>query len=201
MAITRRNGVSTKQQLLDAARAVLQRDGVAALSTRAVGAEAGVNLSLIHYYFGSRDGLLLAILEQMDADLLARQRAMYGRADSSLAAKWRQAIDYYHQDLQSGYVRTLLELAAHGYSNPEMAERVRGLMTGWRNLLTEVAEAATERFGISALEPAEIASVIVSFWLGTELQHLLGVTEEEGRLWQTLDTFGRLIERLENGEE
>ena len=61
--------------------------------SKLLGEGLGVNLSLIHYYFGSRDGLLLAILEQMDADLLARQRAMYGRADSSLAAKWRQAIE------------------------------------------------------------------------------------------------------------
>src|SRR5437867_12736714 len=93
VAVSRRNAVSTRQQLLDAARAVLQRDGVAALSTRSVGAEAGVNLSLIHYYFGSRDRLLLAILEQMDADLLARQRAMYGQGETTLAENWRQAVD------------------------------------------------------------------------------------------------------------
>ena len=29
---------------------------------------------------------------------------------------------------------------------------------------------------------------------------LFEITEEEGRLWQTLDTLGRLIERMENGE-
>ena len=200
MAVSRRNAVSTRQQLLDAARAVLQRDGVAALSTRSVGAEARVNLSLIHYYFGSRDGLLLAILEQMDADLLARQRAMYGQGETTLAEKWRQAVDFYRQDLESGYIRALMELASHGYTNAEMAERVRELMAGWRDLLTQVAAAALPRLGITAVDPSEIASMIVSFWYGMDVQHLLGVTEEEGRLWQTLDTLGRLIERLENGE-
>ena len=200
MAVSRRNAVSTRQQLLDAARAVLQRDGVAALSTRSVGAEARVNLSLIHYYFGSRDGLLLAILEQMDADLLARQRAMYGQGETTLAEKWRQAVDFYRQDLESGYIRALMELASHGYTNAEMAERVRELMAGWRNLLAEVAAEALPRLGITAVDPSEIASMIVSFWYGMDVQHLLGVTEEEGRLWQTLDTLGRLIERLENGE-
>jgi len=200
VAVSRRNAVSTRQQLLDAARAVLQRDGVAALSTRSVGAEAGVNLSLIHYYFGSRDGLLLAILEQMDADLLARQRAMYGQGETTLAEKWRQAVDFYRQDLESGYIRALMELASHGYTNAEMAERVRELMAGWRNLLAEVAAEALPRLGITAVDPSEIASMIVSFWYGMDVQHLVGVTEEEGRLWQTLDTLGRLIERLENGE-
>jgi AcrR family transcriptional regulator len=200
VAVTRRNVTSTRQQLLDAARAVLQRDGVAALSTRSVGAEAGVNLSLIHYYFGSRDGLLLAILEQIDADLLARQRAMYGQGEATLAEKWRQAVDFYRQDLESGYIRALMELASHGYSNPEMAERVRELMAGWRNLLVEVAAEALPRLGITAVDSSEIASMIVSFWYGMDVQHLLGVTEAEGRLWQTLETLGHLIERLENGE-
>ena len=200
MALTRRNEVSTRQQLLDAARTVLQRDGAAALSTRSVGAEAGVNLSLIHYYFGSRDGLLLAVLEQMNADLLARQRTMYGQSNTTLAAKWRQAIDFYRSDLESGYVRTLLELAAHGYSNPEMAEQVRAQMDGWRQLLTDVATVALAEFNITAMEPAEVASAIVSYWLGMEVQQLLGVPEEEGRLWQTVETLGRLIERLESRE-
>ena len=32
-----------------------------------------------------------------------------------------------------------------------------------------------------------------------ELQHSLGITEDEGNLWQTVETLGRLIERLETG--
>jgi AcrR family transcriptional regulator len=130
---------STKEQLVDAARRVIQRDGVMGLSTRAVGAEAAVNLSLIHYYFGSRDGLLIAVFEQMDAELLARQRAMYDRPDTTLAEKWRQAVDFYHQDLDSGYIRALMELTAYGYSNPEMASRVRQLISRWRDLIAQVA--------------------------------------------------------------
>src|SRR3954454_10469311 len=106
---------STKDQILRAARHVLQRDGVADLSIRAVAAEAGVNLALVHYHFHSRDGLLLAVLEDLNAELLTRQRSMYYRSDASLAAKWRQAVKYYRRDLESGYVRILLELAAHGF--------------------------------------------------------------------------------------
>jgi len=59
--------------------------------------EAQVNLSLIHYYFSSREGLLLALLERMDEELLERQRAMYGQPAVSLADKWRQAIEFYRR--------------------------------------------------------------------------------------------------------
>ncbi len=189
--------LSTKDQILRAARQVVQRDGVAALSIRAVAAEAGVNLALIHYHFHSRDGLLLALLEQLNAELLDRQRAMYDVPDTSLGDKWRQAVAFYHQDLESGYVRVLLELAAHGYANPDMAARVRSAMRGWEDLLHGVIADALRRFGIDVIGPDELGSILASFWFGMELRHLLKVPESEGHLWRTLDTIGRLIDRLE----
>jgi AcrR family transcriptional regulator len=188
---------STKEQVLHAARSVLQRDGVGNLTIRSVATEADVNLALIHYHFHSRDGLLLAVLEDLNGDLLARQRGMYDRPDMTLADKWRQAVAFYHQDLESGYVRTLLELAAHGYTNPQMAERVRAVMGAWQDLLHDVIASTVQRLHITSVEPAELTSMVVSFWYGMEQRHLLGVSEEDGHMWQTLDTIGRLIERLE----
>jgi AcrR family transcriptional regulator len=191
---------ATKDQILRAARAILQRDGVAALAIRAVAAEAGVNLALVHYHFGSRDGLLLAVLEHLNAELLDRQRSLYERSEAPLAIKWRQACDYYRSDLESGYVRILLELAAHGYANPQMAERVRATMRGWQDLLHEVVASALPRFGITAIAADDLTSMLMSFWYGMELRHLLGTPEAEGHLWRTLETIGRFIERLEQNE-
>ncbi len=197
MAVPRSRATSTRDQILSATRAVLNRDGAGDLSTRSIAAEAGVNLSLIHYYFRSREGLLLAVLEQMNTELLQRQRRMYADPRTSLTDKWRQAARFYRGDLRSGYVRTLLEIAAAGYSSPKVAAAVRTIIRGWRELLTEVAAEALPRLGIGAVTPDEAASAIVSFWYGMELQHLLNVPEQEGRLWKTLDGIGRLLDRLE----
>ena len=41
----------------------LLADGYAGLSTRKVAEEAGVPLSQLHYHFGSKGGLILALLE------------------------------------------------------------------------------------------------------------------------------------------
>jgi len=190
---------STKEQIVRAARLVLQRDGVAALAIRAVATEAGVNLALVHYHFGSRDGLLLAVLEHINAELLLRQRTLYEHSDAPLAAKWQQAVDYYRRDLESGYVRILMELAAHGYTNAQMAERVRATMRGWQDLLHEVIADALPRFGVNAVTADELTSMLMSFWYGMEVRHLLDTPEAEGHLWRTLDTIGRLIEQLERG--
>ena len=199
MVTRARNAEATRERILSAARAVLNRDGAAGLSTRGVAATAGVHLSLIHYYFESREGLLLAMLERINQDLLDRQREMYARDDLSLAEKWRLAITFYRQDLASGYVRSMMELAGQGFANPRLGSAVRELMRGWRDLLTAVAVEALPRLGIKDIAPSEVASAIVTYWYGMELQHILEVPEEEGTLWQTAETLGRLIERLDSG--
>lgn len=52
-------------RIIDAAERLFIRDGVDATSLRAVTREAGVNVAAIHYYFGSRDELLRAVLNRV----------------------------------------------------------------------------------------------------------------------------------------
>jgi len=49
--------------ILDAAITVIARTGVRGLRVEVVAAEAGVAVSLIYYYFGSRKGLVRATLD------------------------------------------------------------------------------------------------------------------------------------------
>jgi hypothetical protein len=70
-------------------------------------------------------------------------------------------------------------------------------MGAWQDLLHDVIASTVQRLHITSVEPAELTSMVVSFWYGMEQRHLLGVSEEDGHMWQTLDTIGRLIERLE----
>jgi AcrR family transcriptional regulator len=62
--------VDRRQQLIEAAIRVLQRDGVGHVTTRAIAAEAGAPLASIHYTFGSKDEIVRAAFEQVITDLL-----------------------------------------------------------------------------------------------------------------------------------
>ena len=201
MALRKRDSAATRDDILSAARTVLNRDGSGRFSTHSVASQAGVNQSLLPYHFRTRNGLLLAVLEQMNAELLDRQRGMYAREDMTLAEKWQLAVDFYRVDLASGYVRTLLELTAHGYSNPIVAAQVRSLFNGWRRLLTEVAASALKELEIDEVSAADVVAVIAAYWWGMEVQHLLGTPEEEGHLWATTEKIGRLLGRFETGRQ
>lgn len=59
---TKRRG-NARDSLLTVGRALFSQKGFEATSTREIAAGAGCNLGLISHYFGSKEGLLTAILE------------------------------------------------------------------------------------------------------------------------------------------
>ena len=87
--------------ILAAARACLLADGYANLSTRRVAEAAEVPLSQIHYHFGSKRQLILAVLDAENDRLLERQREMFD-APEPLWVRWELACDFLDADLESG---------------------------------------------------------------------------------------------------
>jgi AcrR family transcriptional regulator len=64
----------TKAQLLDVAEQLFLRSGLG-VSVRDITDAAGQNGAAIHYHFGSRDGLVGAVIARRAGDLAARRRA------------------------------------------------------------------------------------------------------------------------------
>jgi len=189
-----------RSALLDAAQRLLRTAGVAGLATRRVAAEAGQPLSQIHYHFGSKQGLMLALLDYIDEQTLGRQRAMYGTG-ASLSARWYKACDFLDEDLASGYVRLLQECAALGWSEEAIAEKVRALLNRWYSLLTEVAREAEARFGpLGPFSPAEVAALAGNAFFGAESMLLLKIDETHIPIRGALRKIGLLIEASERRE-
>jgi AcrR family transcriptional regulator len=53
-----------KDHILDVAERIFSELGYDGASTRAISGEAGVNMAMLNYYFGSKEGLYLAIFER-----------------------------------------------------------------------------------------------------------------------------------------
>jgi AcrR family transcriptional regulator len=187
----------TRDAIIEAARTRLRTDGHAGVSTRKVADAAGVPLSQLHYHFGSKQGLLLAVLEAENHRLLARQERMYA-ADRPLWQRYEQACDFLDEDLESGYVRVLQEMIAEGWANEAVRASVRQVLAGWYALLTSVAEEAEARFGsLGPFTAAELATLIGNAFLGSEALILLGFERDELPVRSALRRVGVLIRELE----
>ena len=191
--------VDTRAFILDAARSRLLADGYGGLSTRKVADEAGVPLSQLHYHFGSKQGLILALLEEENQRRLARQRTMYG-ADAPLWQRYERACDFLEDDLDSGYVRVLQEMIAAGWSNEELGDAVRELVGGWFALLAQVAHEAEQRHGpLGPFTAHEVSTLVGAMFIGAEALLLLGFDREVLPIRSALRRIGVVIRQLEEG--
>jgi AcrR family transcriptional regulator len=187
----------TRQAIIGAARNAFLADGYAALSTRRVADIAGVPLSQIHYHFGSKRQLILAVLAAENDRLLERQREMFASEDP-LWVRWDRACDFLDADIDSGYVRILQEMIAAGWSDAEVAASVREMMGGWYHLLAEVARTEQDRgadFG--PFTPDEVAALMSTPFLGAEELILLGVTEAALPTRSALRKVGGLLRAID----
>ena len=59
-----RRGVRSRERVLDAAERIMAEHGFEAATLARVVEEAGIPMSSVYHYFGSKDGILLAVMER-----------------------------------------------------------------------------------------------------------------------------------------
>jgi AcrR family transcriptional regulator len=183
----------TVDRLTEAARTCLLAEGYANLSTRRVAEQAGVPLSQIHYHFGGKQGLVLALLAAENRRLVGRQEDMYA-GDLPLSARYDRACDYLEDDLASGYVRVLQEMIAAGWSDRAVAEQVVALLRAWFDLLHRVlTEAETELGGLGPFTAEDVATLVGAAFLGGEAVLLLDDPQWSVSVRRALRRVGDLI--------
>ena len=187
----------TRTLILDAARSRLLADGYGGLSTRKVAEQARVPLSQLHYHFGSKQGLILALLEEENQRRLARQARMYAE-DAPLWQRYERACDFLEDDLESGYVRVLQEMIAAGWSNQELGDAVRELVGGWFALLGQVAREAEQKYGpLGQFTAQEVGTLVGAAFIGAEAMLLLGFDRDILPIRSALRRFSIVIRQLE----
>ncbi|MDH3320854.1 MAG: TetR family transcriptional regulator [Betaproteobacteria bacterium] len=82
MATARKNGSSrdpdrTRQRILDAATAEFARYGLGGARVDRIAARAAVNKRMLYYYYGNKDELFLAVLEESYARIRNAERALH----------------------------------------------------------------------------------------------------------------------------
>src|ERR1700727_2339079 len=113
----------TRAQLLDAAEQLLLDEGYAAVTSRQVGAKAGLKPQLVHYYFRTMDDLFLEVFRRRaDENLAHFERTV--AADNSLRTLWRLNADPRGAALLTNWRDDEARLGGCGGTGPQGADRL-----------------------------------------------------------------------------
>jgi AcrR family transcriptional regulator len=167
--VVRMSAEARRAELLQAALRVMARDGLAAGTTRAIVAEAGMSLATFHYCFRSRNELLRELLGLvMDLEATSVEKGMGAGAD--LASTLRQGLRGYiaHLETNPGYELFLFELNHHALRTPELRdladEQYRRYHASARTLLQKAADLSGMTW---RTDPDGLARLVVAIIDGT----------------------------------
>lgn len=110
---------STRDKILAAAHRVFLKAGITASSTQDVANEAGVNKALIHYYFGTKNGLASAVFSEVHAQVFPELFRILADPERSIERKVHEIVDL---QLNVFSARPYIPgfVAAEVFSNPDI---------------------------------------------------------------------------------
>lgn len=187
------------ERLCQAAIAVAMRDGIAGLTTRAVADEAGMSPAMLHYQFESKDGLLLAVLESIHADVYQQLgSAVVGQCGLATALA-RMCTRYWHHAQETpGLQRVQYELTLHALTLEGGEALALAQYEGYVDeVVTQLRKAARKPVRPAALR--DIAGAALALMDGIILQWLAtgNATACERRLMLALKALQQAAAPLE----
>lgn len=160
----------TQAKILDAAFHSLADEGYRDTTMKEIAGRAGMATGLAHYYFDSKDDLLLAALEhgcpvaEMDLDgLPGLEQARVGFAAEKQWQIWNR--DSY---------KVIFDMVGIGMHDPKVAAKIRGFLNARRDLVAGISRQVLADGGNPAgLDAQAIAAAIWGAFLGIALQRLI----------------------------
>ncbi len=158
----------TRDRIVDAAYATLVGLGYEATSIKDIAAAAGVAPGLVHYYFNSKEELVLAAIRfgcddyARASELAPEQEAMAAFAAAKMGARER-----------AGFFRLFIDMCGVAMHNPAVAEVLRQFVDEDRGEVERLARAVLAQRERPGSEAPAIAGAIWGAIFGVILQGLL----------------------------
>lgn len=87
------SGDATRKRILKHAERLFAKQGIDAVSIRDITDAAGVNSAAIHYHFGSKSGLIEALLARWAGELVERRGKLLDRIEAQPKVALRDVVD------------------------------------------------------------------------------------------------------------
>jgi AcrR family transcriptional regulator len=152
-----RDAEQTRREILDAARAAFAEHGLSGARVDEIAARTRTSKRMIYYYFGSKEGLYAAVLEQMYGGIRDAEQALALdnlAPEAAMAALIEQTFDYHAAHPE--FVRLVAVENIHGARHlrhaPSITERNDTVIRTTRAILDRGEQAGVFRAGVDAVD-------------------------------------------------
>jgi AcrR family transcriptional regulator len=168
----RRTGEERRQELVRAAYETIAEQGFEGLRTREVAARAGISIATLHYYFPSKEDLIRAVVDQLQAEFERQAVAIAARGTTARerlrAALW-QAYDVNRDQPELQIV--LHELFLRSLRDPAVQMIFAGMDSHWQQAIEEILRVGIDEGSFRAdLDVPATAAMIIAFLKGISIQ-------------------------------
>jgi AcrR family transcriptional regulator len=181
---TGRKGTATRARVIEAARECISELGYHRASSNEIARQAGITWGVIQYHFGSRESVLLAIVDSAVEELASRLDAVViaGSTPSERLASVAEIIwSYYASPHYLAYLEIYLNLtrdpAASAEARRRLAEIDAEIAARWHRIAAEVF-GSIDALAVERLLFASLRGLAITRWLSDEESDLA----EERRL-------------------
>jgi AcrR family transcriptional regulator len=165
----------TRERLLEAAARVYARRGFSGATLEEVASEAGFTKGAVYAHFGSKENLLLALVEEHLAGQIAEQLELFDRErvtwERPLAgsARWMEGLA-----TQPDRFRLFVELWAQAQRDETLRARLAEALAQLRATFAGFAAASASDAGLESPGPVEqFANVMMALGLGLGMLELI----------------------------
>ncbi|MES2278431.1 MAG: TetR/AcrR family transcriptional regulator [Bacteroidota bacterium] len=121
--------IDKKDHILDVAERVFSDHGFDGASTRLISGEAGVNMAMLNYYFGSKEGLFLAVIGRKISGFKDILQNITAADNMSQWEKVEKYIDIYSEKIVSNNCFQKLLYQEMGMNRrTELADNIRNIL-------------------------------------------------------------------------
>lgn len=146
----------TRAKLIQAARKAFAEKGYAAASMDELSAEAGLTRGALYHNFGDKKGLLQAVIEQIDAEMLARMRAVADKAETRWQGLLDESVAYIEMALNPEIQRIMLLDGPAVLGDPSQWPN----QTACLRTTTEAIQALADEGVIGSVDPEAAARLL-----------------------------------------
>lgn len=183
--LRQRHAETTRRTILEAARALFVNEGYAQTSIRRLADEAGVAVQTIYGTFGSKPGVVIALLDLVDNEMVAPiAHRMMRSKDPAEMVELAASLERHVREANSDLLRVLAEGAASDAELKPMWEQgFDRHRQGVSQLVTRLAKAKQLRTELTADDAVATALALTSIEAYDEAVRHLGWSHDRYEQW------------------